>query len=145
MAIGVGLLVLMLLMDGAGEVATIYRCTGVAGEVYFTDRGCPAGVPQRLDPAQILVIPALDAADWARVRQLDDDNVRRRRARALQADREARSTAAAEAARARQCAAARAGLERIRQIKRHGYAAASAADLAARQRKYALQFDKHCR
>jgi hypothetical protein len=125
--------------------SAIYRCPGTDDAPLFTDRPCPVGEAVQLDPLGVLEWPALDAADWARVRQLDAERVRDARARAAQRAQHARAAAAAASSRERQCRAARDGLERVRAIKRRGYAATSTADLAARQRKYSAQFDRHCR
>jgi hypothetical protein len=123
----------------------LYRCAGVDGTPVFTDRPWPAGDCVALQPAAALSIPGLDPADWARVERIDKANARRSRAEARERAQAARAARAAAADRVRRCEAARAGLERIRTIKRRGYAAAASADLDARQRRYARQFDRHCR
>jgi len=128
---------------GIGQAQTIYRCVGAAGEAYFTDRACgrPVAAP---DPADVMALPSLDAQQWRAVKQLDRRLAARARAAAAQRSREARASGRAAAVRARACSAAHAGLERVRQIKRRGYAAARAGDLRARQRKYQLQIQQRC-
>jgi hypothetical protein len=123
----------------------LYRCPSTDGTPVFTDRPWPAGECVPLEPTAALSMPALDRADWARVERIDKANVRRSQAEAQERARAARAARAAAAKRSRRCEAARAGLERIRTIKRRGYAAAVSADLDARQRRYMQQFDRHCR
>lgn len=123
----------------------LYRCPGVAGTPVFTDRPWPAGECVALETPAVVSMPGLDQADWARVERIDKANARRSQLEAQQHARAARAARAAAAERARRCKAARAGLERIHAIKRRGYAAAAAADLDARQRRYTRQFDRHCR
>jgi hypothetical protein len=137
-------LILIATVAATPRAATVYRCSGDADEVYFTDRQCPGGEPQSVDPATVITVPGLDAQDRARVKQLDRDQAARVRALTAQRAAEFKAQARYEATRVRSCDAARAGLERVRQIRRRGYAASSAADLHARERKYALQADRNC-
>jgi len=135
---------LLSLPSAAARADTIYRCAGPDGEVYFTDRACTGGAVQRLDPADVLTLPAPDAADMARAQRLGKEQAAR--ARLVQKARSAQQRAEMRevAARARSCAAARDGLDRVHRIKRRGYAVASAADLDARERKYNLLAQRNC-
>jgi hypothetical protein len=128
----------------AAQAVTVYRCPGDADEAYFTDRPCPGGRQQALDGGAVATVPGLAAEERARVGRLDREQAARTRALDAQHFAESRARARFEVVRLRNCAAAQAGLERVQQIKRRGYAAASAADLQARKRKYALQVERNC-
>lgn len=128
----------------ATHADTIYRCAGPDGEAYFTDRVCPGGTVQTLDPADVLALPALDANDIANVQRLDEEQATRERAEEKQRLVQQRTNSREAAARAHSCAAAREGLERVHEIKRRGYTVASSADLSARERKYNLLAERNC-
>ncbi len=130
-------------MPGA-HGALIFRCSDAAGVVLFTDLPCRNGQLQEIDPTDVATMPGLAPDEVARVARIDAQLLRDGRAQVAQQARDQRAQLHSDATRARQCNAARNGLERIRQIKRRGYTAASAGDLDARQRKYALQADRSC-
>jgi hypothetical protein len=136
--------VFVLAVNHASQAASIYRCSDPAGVVLFTDLPCRNGQLQQLDPTRIATVPSLTPDEVARVAQIDAQVAQRRRAQLIGQTRQDQAASHAAIVRARNCASARDGLQRIRQIKRRGYAAASAADLDARQRKYALQGARNC-
>ena len=127
------------------NAGTVYRCVGASGEVMFTDLACPGG---RVQTAQTLVtidMGNFSAAEGATLERLQrEDAARSKQAAPARLNSVASPRSGAIAQRALRCAAARAGLDQVRAIKRHGYRASRAAALNARERKYQSQQHQNC-
>ncbi len=117
---------------------TIYRCLGAAGEVAFSDLPCSDGRVQKIQPTMTIDM-AVSAQERATLDRLD--RISRARPRDTN-DKTARGDSANRDAR--RCAAAQAGLDRIRAKKRSGYRVSSAAALDARERDYQSRYDREC-
>jgi hypothetical protein len=125
----------------AAHTDTVYRCVGGSGEVMFTDLPCPGGRVQAPHAVVTIDMGSLSAAEVATLNRLHrDDAARGKQSKQPRSDSIVHSLTQA----ARRCAAARAGLDQVHAIKRHGYRAASAAALDARERKYRSQQKQSC-
>jgi len=135
----------VLLACGVGAPAasadTVYRCVGDSGEVMFSDLACPGGRVQTSQSVVTIDMGSLSAAEVTTLNRLQrDDAARDKEAKLPRSNSLARSLTQG----ARRCAAARAGLDQVHAIKRHGYRASSAAALDARERKYRTQQHQNC-
>ena len=120
---------------------TVYRCEGDSGEVMFTDLACPDGRVQAPQSVVTIDMGSLSGAEVATLARLQrDDAARVKHANQPRSYSLARSFDQG----ARRCAAARAGLDQVHAIKRHGYRVSSAAGLDARERKYRSQQNQNC-
>lgn len=136
---------MVLVASGVGatwvHAGAVYRCIGASGEVMFTDLACPGGrvqVPQTVVTIDMGKLSAAEVATLNRLRR--EDAAQGKQTKHPQSN----SLARALTQGARRCAAARAGLDQVRAIKRHGYRASGAAALDARERKYRSQQSQSC-
>jgi len=122
----------------------IYRCTGAAGEAMFSDLPCPGGSVEALRPLTTLHMAGLSADERATLDRLDRERLAQSRIDQRRSIRPSAAQSRALDQSARRCAAAQAGLDRVRAMKRRGYRASGAAALDARERDYAARRDRDC-
>jgi hypothetical protein len=130
---------LIVLAIAAATPPTIYRCPGDAGETLFSDLPCVGGTAQTTQPLNTVDLSRLSRDEQATLDALNRSDEHRMGAAPV-----FRTNAKSATSDAQRCEAARAGLDRVRAIKRRGYRASKAATLDARERSYEAQRDRNC-
>jgi len=114
--------------------APVYRCPGVDGTPLFTDRPCTGGVEQAIEPLSVVAPAALTEAERAALEAIGTGRRSETRARPRPGARERESA----------CAAARATLASVREVRRRGYLLKDGAALDARERSARAAAESSC-